>query len=69
MLAVVPEAERIEFVPVLVDRLKLDVRLISLVVDRVEYLDTDLFSCPSLLISMSRAISSKVLFFVSGTLK
>ena len=54
---------------VLVDLLKFDVMLRSRVVDLVEYLETDLLSFPSLLTSMSRAISSNVLLLVSGTLK
>ena len=69
VVAELPGGERTGVVAVLVDRLILDVRLRSRVVEMVEYLETDLLSFPSLLTSMSRAISSNVLFLVFGTLK
>ena len=68
-MGVVAELLAGERTGVLVDLLKFDVMLRSRVVDLVEYLETDLLSFPSLLTSMSRAISSNVLLLVSGTLK
>ena len=68
-MGVVAELFAGERTGVLVDLLKFDVMLRSRVVDLVEYLEADLLSFPSLLTSMSRAISSNVLLLVSGTLK